>query len=177
MVPLALASALAAAPASVAPELAAGRALAPCVAHSSGMGAITASNADALAANGLVFQSLPPPALANAAFTAYGSGSFAASPSTRGQIWAVGYDSGACIVFAIGVPAEPVETRYRALFGIAGTWRPEPIRQLEGARWSQYGWRIRPDLKLVAQTSVRPIPGQNDSFIMTTIVAKPGEEN
>ena len=176
MLLLVLAS-LAAAPAAASPELAAGRALAQCVAHSSGTGTITASNADALAANGLVFAPTPPPMLASASANAYGHGSFAASPSTLGQVWAVGYDTGACIVFAIGVPEEPVEARYRALFSIPATWQSEPIRQLEGARWSQHSWRVMPDLKLVEQTSVRPIPGQTDRFIMTTIVANPREDD
>jgi hypothetical protein len=155
---------------AVAPEQAAGSALMQCVAHAGGMTAITRDNAAALARNGLEYQATAPDALKAMAATPYGTGSFARSPSREGDVWAVGYDRGACIVIATGTAVEPVEQRLAAMFAIPGGWHPEPIPQRDaGARWTQYGWDMN-RRHLTAQMKVQPLPGTPvKGVVMVTI--------
>lgn len=153
-----------------APEQAAGQALMQCVAHATGHGAIDSEAVELLRANGLQYEMSPPPFLQAAAENEYGRGQFARAPSAQGQVWAVGYDSGVCIVMAIGTPAGPVETRLNELFAIPNSFKPEPIEQKPGARWSQWRWSMKPN-DLVAQVNIRDRSGVG--MVMVTVAPKP----
>lgn len=160
------AAALAVAP----PEQAAGTALMQCVDHAAGMGTISAQSADGLARNGLEYQAEAPERLRSMAVTAYGNGSFARSSSIEGDVWAIGYDRGTCIVMVLGTTPEPVEQRLSAMFAIPGTWKAESIKQLDTAsRWTQYGWKAN-GRRLTAQIKVQPLPASPvKGLVMVTI--------
>ena len=167
---LAISSPAAAQGVGVPPEQAAGQAMMQCVAHSTGQGSVVAENADLLAENGLVYSATPPPFLESARQTPYGTASFARSPSTDGQIWAVGYDQGACLVVALGTETQPIETRLVELFAIPGAWQQQAAAKAEvGERKLQYGWLLRPNFNLTALVSIRELPEPAKGMVMITI--------
>jgi hypothetical protein len=143
------------------PNEAAGQALMQCVAHTLGQGKVSAANAATLSANGLQYVAVPPAFLQTTANTPYGKASYATVPSTEGQIWAVGYDGpgNACLVFAIGIAVQPVESRLVELFSIPNAWKPETAAPAaQGERKLQYGWKLeRPKRNLTALISVRDL--------------------
>jgi hypothetical protein len=155
------------------PQQAAGKALMQCVAHSLGMGPIAVDAAEKLRSAGLQYVTAPPPHLRAMTQNEYGRGSFAMSPSVEGQVWAVGYDSGVCIVMTLGAATGPVERRMNELFAIPNSFKREAIKQLPGARWSQWRWS-QPERDLVAQMSVREIsnPAVKGSVMVTLAPAR-----
>ncbi|QHL90310.1 hypothetical protein GVO57_05000 [Sphingomonas changnyeongensis] len=166
MIALAVALAAAAAPP---PEQAAGTALMQCVGHALGNAPIVAENATAMASNGLIFSPEPPPQLKVMKSTLYGSAQFAGAPSTEGQAWAVGYDSGVCMVMVFGTEPAPVEKRLTDMFAIPGTWKPEPVKQQDSqSRKTRFGWDLK-DRRLTARMTVQPEPEPVKGFIMVTI--------
>jgi hypothetical protein len=142
-----------------------------CVAHAAGLGTISPDHAALLTGNGLEYHPEPPAALTSMADTDYGHATFAQSPTTEGQIWAVGYDSGTCIVMALGMEPEPVERRLAAMFSVPGAWRSEKIKQPDaGSRWTQYGV-VMNGRRLTAQMKVQPLPASPvKGLVMVTIV-------
>jgi hypothetical protein len=169
---LVLGAALAAMPAAAAPDQAAGTALMQCVAHAAGPGTISPDHAALLARSGLEYQAEPPAALRSMFDTPYGHATFARSPATEGQIWAVGYDRGTCMVKAIGTAPEAVENRLGAMFAIPGGWRAEPVKQPDAvSRWTQYGMDAN-GRHLTAQMKVQPMPATPvKGLVMVTVSA------
>ena len=153
------------------PEQAAGKALMSCVKHASGLLGIAPENQAPLALDGLAYEADPPPFLRSMAQTPYGKGEFAGAPASEGQAWAVGYDSGTCIVMVVGTPVEPVEQRLTAMFNIPGSWQQERIEQKDaGSRWSQYAWKAN-GRRLIAQMKVQPLASSSaKGMVMVTIV-------
>ena len=149
---------------------AAGNALIACVKHAAGKSIINAGNTPKLAEGGLIYEAATPARLGSMAKTAYGTASFARSPSSEGDVWAVGYDSGVCMVMVIGTPVEPIEQQLVTLFTIPNTWRPEPIPQPDAtARWTQYGMSDGVH-RYTAQVKVQPLPATPvKGLVMVTV--------
>jgi hypothetical protein len=172
---LLLAASASAQPSLRPPEQAAGLALMQCVAHSAGMGPITADAGDNLRANGLEPVAEPPPHLQSATQNEYGRGTFAQSPSTEGQVWAIGYDGGVCIVMTLGAAPAPIEGRLKELFAIPDSFEPEPIAPRPGATWSQWRWKRTPR-DLIAQMRVTEIPDPRAKGMVMVTVAPSADE-
>ena len=140
------------------PALAAGKALTACIMHASGASVIAPSNAAALADNNLQVQATAPDRLRSMQRTPYGSATFARSPAAEGEVWAVGYDGGTCMVMVLGTAVEPVEAQLARQFAAPDDWHGEPIAQIDaGARWSGYGSDAH-GRHLTAQMKVQPLP-------------------
>ena len=162
--------------APVPPPQAAGAALMQCVAHAAGMVEITADHAAALAANGLKYLPTPPDRLRSMVSSPYGTANFALSPSTEGDVWAVGYDSGTCIVMVLGTAPAPVEQRLNQLFTVPHTWKQQSIAQSDpGARWTQFGWTAN-GRRMTAQMKVQPLPASPIQGLVMVTVAPGGKK-
>lgn len=163
----------AAEPAPVDAAQAAGNAMMACVRHSANMLPIDDAHADAIRAGGMAYQPEPPAKLRGMAAGPYGKASFARSPSTEGDVWAIGYDRDTCMVMVLGTPVEPIERRLTDLFAIPGAWSRESIGQPDPAsHWTQYGWMAN-GRRLTAQMKVQPLPGTPvKGLVMVTVSPK-----
>ena len=164
-------------PAATDPARAAGNALTACVKHAAAMAPIDAAHAAGMADSGLVYSVTPPAKLSSMRETGYGTASFAQAPSTEGEVWAVAYDRGTCMVMVLGTDVKPVEQRLAALFAIPGTWRVEPIAQPDpGARWTQYGWQANGH-QLTAQVKIQPLPQTAVKGLVMATIAPDQKKN
>ncbi len=138
-------------------DKAAALALAQCVDHTrTGGDAILSKYTADMAAKGLVFQREPPEFLASTRSTLLGVGQYAKSPSSEGEIWAIGYDSGGCMVVTLGAPVAEIEKGYNDFFTQSKAWRSEKAPAGKpGERTQFYGWSPNRNLRLSAQISLR----------------------
>jgi hypothetical protein len=139
------------------PAEAAQAALALCSEHASAKTPLEASSARQIDAKGLKYQHDAPEFLASTESGTLGRAQYAKSPSTQGEIWAAGYDSSACMVFALATPAAEAEKGFTDFFTQSGTWRAERVTSSArpGERLLRFGWNQRRNLKLTAIVSLR----------------------
>ncbi len=149
--------ALAQAPAARSPQDAAKAALAACVDHAAAVTVIEGASGRELDAAGLKYQRDAPDFLASTRSSVLGLAQYAKSPSTEGEIWAIGYDSNACMVVTLAAPVADAEKGYTDFFANAKGWRPEKTTgsPKPGERLLSYGWSPRRNLRLTAVISLR----------------------
>jgi len=153
------------------PAQAAGQALIQCVAHATGQSIISKDNSAGLTTNGLTYSDQPPSVLAGSTRqTPYGRASYAQAPSDDGEVWAVGYDKGSCLVFIWETSPEPVVKRLVEMFEIPNAWeKQQAAAAAPGERKLEYGWQVRPDFNLTGLVSIRELPEPMDGMVMVTI--------
>jgi hypothetical protein len=132
-------------------------ALEACVEHASAVRPIEGKSGKELDAKGLRYQLNPPEFLASTRMTTLGLGQYLKSPSNAGEIWAIGYDSSACMVVTLGASVDEAAKGYADYFTQAKSWRqeksagtPRPGEQLQ-----KYSWNPRRNLQLTAIISLR----------------------
>jgi hypothetical protein len=153
------------------PAGATGNAIMQCVAHAMGGGPINKDNIDHLAQNGLIFSEAPPEILRSTAQTPYGTASYALSPSTEGQVWAVGYDKGSCLIFTLWSDIAPIRKRIVDLFSIPNSWKEKQAAPAkENEEKLEYYWDPYPKMHLSALISLTDMaPSPKKGFVMITI--------
>ena len=145
------------APAGRSPQDAAKAALAACVDHAASVTVIEGASGKELDAAGLKYQRDAPDFLASTRSSVLGLAQYAKSPSTQGEIWAIGYDSNACMVVTLAAPVADAEKGYLDYFANAKGWRPDRTSgsPRPGERLLTYGWTARRNLRLTAVVSLR----------------------
>jgi hypothetical protein len=138
-------------------EEAAKIALDVCVDHARGAIPIVSNSGAQLDAKGVTWQLNPPEFLASTRATVLGIAQYAKSPSTEGEVWAIGYDSGGCMVVTLAAPIADVEKGYGDYFAGAKMWRSErPTTSARpGERLEGHAWNVRRNLKLTALIGLR----------------------
>ncbi|HEY1124802.1 MAG TPA: hypothetical protein VGE65_04160 [Sphingobium sp.] len=128
-----------------------------CANHSSGSVPIEGKSGSQFDAKGLKYQLNPPEFLASTKMTTLGKGEYLKSPSTEGEIWAIGYDSGGCMVIALAAPTAEVEKGLVTYFTQTKGWRSDrpTARARPGERLIGYAWNPRRNLKLVVAIGLR----------------------
>jgi len=145
-------------------------ALAACVDHARGAVKIEGKSRE-LDQAGLKYQLNAPDFLASTKSTRLGIAEYAKSPSTQGEIWAIGYasvdasgdsNSGACRLVALGVPVPDVEKSITDYFSKGRTWHLERggDKPPPGVRTMTYTWSPRRNLKLTALVELRDADNQ-----------------
>jgi hypothetical protein len=146
--------------ATVAPADAATLALKQCISHVQGETKIVGANAKSLEAMGFSYQRDPPEFLQATKSTVLGRAEYARAPAEEGEVWAIGYDAGSCMVVTMAVTVDPIETGYKAVFAEPGTWRSTNAdRAPEGQRNEKYQFDPNRTLKLTAMVNYRPDQG------------------
>ena len=142
------------------PEKAADLALRQCVDHALATSQIKGQNGRELDAKGLVYQRDAPPFLSSTQQTDLGRAEYVKAPSTEGEIWSVGYDSGSCMVVTMATAVPPIEKSYQDYFGSVSTWHAErPPSGNKGERKLQYTMMPTRASKLTATVSLRDDEG------------------
>jgi hypothetical protein len=128
-----------------------------CASHSNATLPIEGRSGSQFDAKGLKYQLNPPEFLASTKMTVLGKGEYLKSPSTQGEIWSIGYDSGGCMVIALGAPTADVEKGIVAYFAQAKGWRSDrpTSRGRPGERLLGYAANPRRNLKLTAVIGLR----------------------
>lgn len=131
-------------------------ALKQCVEHALGNSIIVGQNSKEVDAKGLAYQREPPPFLSSTQTGSMGRAEYAKSPSSEGEIWDVGYDSGSCMVVTAGTAVEPIEKVYADYFAQPNMWRSERISGGgKGERLLQYVYNYTRINRLLAIVSLR----------------------
>ncbi len=128
-----------------------------CAAHANGGTPIVGASGQELDAKGVIYQLNPPDFLASTRSSVLGIAQYAKSPSVTGEIWSLGYDSGGCMVIALGASTADVEKGLTAYFAGAKGWRSDrpSTAARPGERKLAYAWNPRRNLKLTATISLR----------------------
>ncbi len=139
------------------PQEAAKVALEACADHARGAIPIERKSSENLAGRGLKYQLTPPEFLASTRATVLGIGQYAKAVSSAGEIWAIGYDSGGCMVVSLDAPVADIEKGYMDYYAQAKVWRAErgASATRPGERALRYAWNPRRNLKLSALIGLR----------------------
>ncbi|MBO9574600.1 MAG: hypothetical protein J7494_02575 [Sphingobium sp.] len=166
------APALAQAPAGKLPDEAARIAMDVCADHASSAIPIEGKSGAQLDAKGVIYQLNPPDFLSSTKASAMGIAQYAKSPSTSGEIWAIGYDSGGCMVVSLGVPVADSEKGIVAFFEGAKGWRSErPSASAKGGE-KLLGFAANPRRNLKLTALVKLQDANNTTTVVITRSAR-----
>jgi hypothetical protein len=122
------------------PEAAAEAAVQQCIEHVRAIAKIDQAYSNQLVNKGFVYQRDAPDFLAETKTSRFGVAQYAQSPSTEGEIWAIGYDRGPCMVVTMVAGIEAVQKGYAAVFD-NGKWHKEKPRSTDkDAHIDRFRW-------------------------------------
>jgi hypothetical protein len=146
--------------ATVTPTEAARMALKQCIEHVSGMGRVEGGNGKNLDLAGFAYQREAPDFLAVTQNTILGRAEYARAPASEGEVWAIGYDKGSCMIVSLGTATEAIEAGYKTVFEEPGTWRKASAPSAPaGQRNERYQYDPQRTLKLSALINIQPAQG------------------